>query len=224
MAAPSLTLLDWRRRVFALYAAVRDRADPPPAHALWRSGATSCSPAIPQSPIPQARGRRSRASRWRRTTRPGASTSRWSRPSRTRSRSRPARTGSSGSTGSASPRCRGIGTLDVWWLGGYGGGVFVPVKDASCGRTSYGGGRYLLDTVKGADLGGDAAQGPAGPRPQLRLPPVLRLRPGVGLPARAGRQRPGRRRRRRRAAAGLSRVSRPDAGAAQPPSRPLSSR
>jgi uncharacterized protein (DUF1684 family) len=47
----------------------------------------------------------------------------------------------------------------VWWLGGYGGGVFVPVKDGSSGRTSYGGGRYLLDTVKGADLGGDAAQG-----------------------------------------------------------------
>ena len=56
-------------------------------------------------------------------------------------------------------RLPGIGTLDVWWLRGYGGGVFVPVKDASSGRTSYGGGRYLLDTVKGADLGGDAAAG-----------------------------------------------------------------
>jgi uncharacterized protein (DUF1684 family) len=27
------------------------------------------------------------------------------------------------------------------------------VRDASAGTTSYGGGRYLLDTVKGADLG-----------------------------------------------------------------------
>lgn len=45
-----------------------------------------------------------------------------------------------------------IGGLDIWWLGTYGGGVFLPVKDA--GRSSYGGGRYLLDTVKGADLGG----------------------------------------------------------------------
>lgn len=46
----------------------------------------------------------------------------------------------------------GVGELDVWWLGGYGGGLFLPMKDA--GPDSYGGGRYLLDTVKGADLGG----------------------------------------------------------------------
>ena len=49
----------------------------------------------------------------------------------------------------------GVGTLDVWWLRGYGGGLFVPFKDETAGVTSYGGGRYLLDTVKGADLGGD---------------------------------------------------------------------
>ena len=30
----------------------------------------------------------------------------------------------------------------------------VPVKDAGAGPRTYGGGRYLLDTVKGADLGG----------------------------------------------------------------------
>ncbi|RIX30190.1 DUF1684 domain-containing protein [Amnibacterium setariae] len=52
-------------------------------------------------------------------------------------------------------RLDGVGSLDVWWLGSYGGGFFVPVKDASAGRPggTYGGGRYLLDTVKGADLG-----------------------------------------------------------------------
>ena len=38
------------------------------------------------------------------------------------------------------------------------GGVFVPVKDASAGSATYGGGRYLLDTVKGADLGGDGGR------------------------------------------------------------------
>ena len=46
-----------------------------------------------------------------------------------------------------------IGDLDVFWLASYGGGVFLPFKDETCGTTSYGGGRYLLDTVKGADLG-----------------------------------------------------------------------
>ena len=46
-----------------------------------------------------------------------------------------------------------IGSLDVWWLGSYGNGIFVPLRDATAGRTTYGAGRYLLDTVKGADLG-----------------------------------------------------------------------
>ncbi|WP_211658402.1 DUF1684 domain-containing protein [Phytoactinopolyspora halophila] len=50
-----------------------------------------------------------------------------------------------------------VGDLDVWWLDSYGGGIFVPMKDASCGASAYGGGRYVLDTVKGADLGGDPA-------------------------------------------------------------------
>jgi uncharacterized protein (DUF1684 family) len=45
-----------------------------------------------------------------------------------------------------------VGQLDVWRLASYGGGVFLPLRDPGEG---YGGGRYLLDTVKGADLGGD---------------------------------------------------------------------
>ena len=54
----------------------------------------------------------------------------------------------------------GVGALDVWWLAVYGGGVFVPIRDAGAGRSTYGGGRYLLDTVKGADLGpGAGGQG-----------------------------------------------------------------
>jgi uncharacterized protein (DUF1684 family) len=44
-----------------------------------------------------------------------------------------------------------LGSLEVWWLVGYGGGLFLPVRDTN--RQSYGGGRYLLDTAKGADLG-----------------------------------------------------------------------
>jgi uncharacterized protein (DUF1684 family) len=45
-----------------------------------------------------------------------------------------------------------IGSLDVWWLASYGGGVWLPLRDANV--DTYGGGRYVLDTVKGADLGG----------------------------------------------------------------------
>lgn len=48
------------------------------------------------------------------------------------------------------------GELTLYWLGGYGGGVFLPFRDATTGRATFGGGRYLLDGIKGADLGTDA--------------------------------------------------------------------
>ena len=48
-------------------------------------------------------------------------------------------------------------SIDVWWLQQYAGGLFLPLRDGSAGDTSYGGGRYALDTAKGADLGGTAA-------------------------------------------------------------------
>ncbi|MBB4697790.1 DUF1684 domain-containing protein [Paractinoplanes abujensis] len=41
------------------------------------------------------------------------------------------------------------GELSLWWIEAYGGGLFLPVRDATSGKTSYGGGRYLTDTVKG---------------------------------------------------------------------------
>ena len=43
--------------------------------------------------------------------------------------------------------------LELYWLDAYGGGLFVPFADATSGAETYGAGRYLLDTVKGADLG-----------------------------------------------------------------------
>lgn len=50
------------------------------------------------------------------------------------------------------------GELSIFWLDTYGGGVFLPFRDATNGDTTYGGGRYLLDTAKGADLGHDGDQ------------------------------------------------------------------
>jgi uncharacterized protein (DUF1684 family) len=41
------------------------------------------------------------------------------------------------------------GELSVWWIEAYGGGLFVPVRDGTSGPQTYGGGRYLTDTVKG---------------------------------------------------------------------------
>ena len=45
------------------------------------------------------------------------------------------------------------GSLEVFWLDAYSGGVFLPFRDATAGKTTYGAGRYLLDTAKSADLG-----------------------------------------------------------------------
>jgi uncharacterized protein len=42
-----------------------------------------------------------------------------------------------------------FGALTLFWTRGYGGGLFMPVRDATAGQESYGGGRYLTDTIKG---------------------------------------------------------------------------
>lgn len=60
-------------------------------------------------------------------------------------------------------------TLVVYWIDVYGGGLFLPFRDATCGTETYGAGRYLFDTVKGSDFmrldgGADAAPGYAGGR------------------------------------------------------------
>ena len=43
--------------------------------------------------------------------------------------------------------------LTLYWIESYGGGVFLPFGDATNGQESFAGGRYLLDTIKSADLG-----------------------------------------------------------------------
>lgn len=47
-------------------------------------------------------------------------------------------------------------SLEVYWILSYGGGLFLPFRDATSGDGSFGGGRYLYDTAKGADLRADA--------------------------------------------------------------------
>jgi len=50
------------------------------------------------------------------------------------------------------------GQLSLYWIEGYGGGLFIPFADATNQTAeTYGGGRYLYDTIKGADLGVDGS-------------------------------------------------------------------
>jgi uncharacterized protein len=52
------------------------------------------------------------------------------------------------------------GELSLWWIEAYGGGLFLPVRDGTCGTEAYGGGRYLTDTVKGTHGRGLVPIGP----------------------------------------------------------------
>jgi uncharacterized protein (DUF1684 family) len=42
-------------------------------------------------------------------------------------------------------------TLSIYWLEIYGGGMFLPFRDLTGAKESYGGGRYMFDTIKGSD-------------------------------------------------------------------------
>ncbi len=42
-----------------------------------------------------------------------------------------------------------LGGLTLFWLTGYGGGLFLPFRDTTAPELTYGGGRYLTDTIKG---------------------------------------------------------------------------
>ena len=149
-----LELLDWKRRVFALYESVR--ADPEPARAWtrWREVRDELFRTHPQTPLPDAASFAGLAyfpydPAWRveadvepaEPARREIATSGEEPYAFTRfARARFAVAGAEHA-------------LDLFWLEGYGGGLFLPFADGTSGRETYGGGRYLLDTVKGADLG-----------------------------------------------------------------------
>jgi uncharacterized protein len=146
----SLTLLDCRRRVAELYVRVRAADDSEVAWNEWRRGRDLLFSEHPDSPVDQSSFQGLRY-------RPYDPAFRFVIPI---IHAEPVRIEIPTATDGLIPFRRlgrlelpGIGALDVWWLESYGGGIFLPVKDATCGRTSYGGGRYVLDTVKGADLG-----------------------------------------------------------------------
>jgi uncharacterized protein len=162
-------LADWRRRVSALFAEVRERAatDPEDAWRHWRAVRDELYRSHPQSPLPE----NERASfsgryfeydprlRFETVTiepapPPAADALPLSLPN----------------SGSDSLAFRRIGSLELpfpgrprrlslFWMEGYAGGLFLPFRDTTSGVQTYAAGRYLLDGAKSADLGGDTAAG-----------------------------------------------------------------
>jgi len=146
-------LADWRRRVAELYATVRAAPDPASGHATWRAGRDALFRDHPQSPLPADDPlRASGLPCW-----PYDQALRFEVPLRPAPEGRlEIDTGADGTTTMERVgvlELPGVGTLDAWWLAQYGGGLFVPLRDGTAGDETYGGGRYLLDTAKGADLG-----------------------------------------------------------------------
>jgi uncharacterized protein (DUF1684 family) len=157
----ALSLADWRRQVAELYAEVRRCADPSHAHVQWRAGRDRLFREHLQSPLAPGDPMRLRglpcwpydpAVRFLVEVVPVSE-----------ARSYSIVTGEQELT-----RIRQIGwaelpepvgdRLAVWWLEQYGGGIFVPFRDATAGTATYGAGRYVLDTAKGADLGLDRSR------------------------------------------------------------------
>jgi uncharacterized protein len=193
-ATAALELTDWRRQVAELYAQVRSLDDGQAGWEAWRAGKQRLYAGHPQSPVPPEL-----------RTRYVFPTFAYDPSMRVVAElvaCSPRHIDGDGVV----PGMTEIGTLvftlgtstqslGAYWLDGYAGGLFVPFADVTSGPETYGGGRYALDTAKGADLGSDAdrvildfnfAYAPSCAHdPQWRCP----LAPAanrLGVPVRAG--------------------------------------
>jgi len=154
----SLSLLDYRRRVAGLYAAARAAGAGEAGWRAWRAARDDLFRTHPQSPIPPDR----------RPGFPGLGYFPYDPALRFVAPVMPARGGRVAlpHSGDGTTPGRAFGaaavtidgrqvTMTLFRLDQYGDAVFVPFRDTTNGSETYGGGRYLLDTAKGADLGGD---------------------------------------------------------------------
>jgi uncharacterized protein (DUF1684 family) len=153
--AQALQLADWRRQIAELYASIRASDDPFRAWRLWRGSRDSLFATHPQSPLPAgARAGFEEISVF--DYQPGLRFEVFVSELDAKALAAP----SPGSPVPLLPVFQTIGLelrlgreLTIYWTDVYGGGLFLPFRDATSGRETYGGGRYLLDGIKGADLG-----------------------------------------------------------------------
>ena len=166
----ALAIADWRRHIAELYAEVRraSATDPAAAHATWRAEREALFRGHPASPVPVGEREGFRALHWpyddgwRRTAEMETAAGSAAGPGAAGGGIPsiafvPASVGAppplelAGQVALALPG--GTARLPVLQLLEYAGGLFLPFGDATNGGATYGAGRYLLDTAKGADLG-----------------------------------------------------------------------
>jgi uncharacterized protein (DUF1684 family) len=181
-----LDLADWRRTVAGLYVDVRRIAatDPAAAFELWRATREHLFREHPQSPVTAADRESFRARHFEHD--PALRFEVRVEPIAAGPRADPSAATTGGGLGGVGgfgglaielpvsaggamafrrvgsleiPFPAGVRRLELYWMAGYAGGLFVPFRDATNGTETYGAGRYLLDAAKGADLGPGAAPG-----------------------------------------------------------------
>jgi uncharacterized protein (DUF1684 family) len=155
-----LELADWRRQVSELYVAIRLESDPVAAWTRWRDVRDRLFRSHPQSPVPASERGDATAPAYYgydpalRTIAAvdDADGATFELPGSTSGHVTAERAGTAHCT------LRGEHlSLSMFWLLDYSGGFFLSFRDATNGTETYGAGRYLLDTAKGADLGTDGA-------------------------------------------------------------------
>ena len=155
-------LASWRREVAELYAGMRNTAqrDPKLAAAQFRAGRDSLIMHHPESPLSAEVLQRFKGvdyfpydPDWRLTGTIDRDVERYQF--------------AIDLAGDGVLRCTRVGivhftregadlSLSVFWMEGYGGGLWLPFGDMTNSNETYGGGRYLYDSIKGADLGAGA--------------------------------------------------------------------
>ena len=186
-AGTELQLADWRRQVSDLYAEVRRLAagDVPAALTIWRAERERLFRDHPMSPVPAAQRTNfsSKHFDYDPTLRfevavttgppadPAVASAAGSAPLAVPPAAVLAAPLSLPNSGADTLSFRRIGSVEIpfpvhgprslalFWMDGYSGGLFLPFRDATSGAETYAAGRYLLDTAKSADLGGDAQTG-----------------------------------------------------------------
>jgi uncharacterized protein (DUF1684 family) len=151
-----ISLLDWKRQLFDLYRGVRAASEARAAWSEWRAGRDRLWAGHDQSPLPPHERARFHALDYFDYD-PAARVLGELRAEEQR--------GYEIATSGEAPyhfiRFAVVAfelyghdlELELFWLDAYGGGLFLSFADATSGSATYGAGRYLLDTVKGADLG-----------------------------------------------------------------------
>lgn len=147
----SMSLADFRRRVADSYAGVRRDGVGPASWQAWRASRDALFAAHPDSPVVGARRDSFRGMPF------FPYDPSWRLIARVEETPGPARDHAGATFTMIGEVVTERGgqeiRLPLLWLEAYGGGLFLPFHDGTNGVQTYGGGRYLIDQSKGADLG-----------------------------------------------------------------------